>query len=275
MVNLSFLRKPLCAAVAAFLPLACASDPEPVAAGDDQQLIGGTAESRYLGVGYLADAAKPTTPLCGATLIAPNVAVTAAHCAYRNRTKTLVFGVGELKAQTQYAIAETVYHPDGHLEPTSKIDLVHTLLLYDVAYVVLTKPVANAEPLGVPTTKPALQCNVRLVGYGPSGSGTTPIRKGVDGCAVLNAKLASDTIVEVRPKMGGAVCHRDGDEGHAAVVLDAKGKPQLLGLYVGSVTQGLTDCKKFVQLLNGYEASFGFQAFYAKGIARGKQVLGQ
>lgn len=255
--------------------IGCASEAPAPAATADQDLVGGTAEMRYTGVGYLADTANPGVALCGATLIAPNVAVTAAHCVYRNRAKKLAFGVGELAAKTQYPVAEIAYHPDSHLEAAGSVDLVHALLLYDVAYLVLANPVANAAPLGLPTTKPALQCNARLVGYGSAPSGNAQIRKGLDGCVFLNAKLASDTIVEVRPKMGGAVCHRDGDEGHAAVVLDAKGAPQLLGLYVGSVTQGLTDCKKYVQLLNGYEASFGYGDFYAKGIARGQQLLGK
>ena len=88
---------------------------------------------------------------------------------------------------------------------------------------------------------------------------------------VLNAELASDSIVEIAPRDGGAVCHRHGDEGHAAVVPDETESPVLVGLYVGSVTQWFSDCKKYLQYLNGYEATFGFA--YAAGDGSPRALL--
>ena len=253
---------------------ACASETAPVAEDQSAELVGGTAEARWQGVGYLVDTAGANTALCGATLIAPNVVVTAGHCAWRNRTKKLAFGTGELQAKKRTAVVEIAYDPGAHLEAQGSIDLVHTLLLNDLAYLVLATAVPGVEPIALQATKPVMACNAHLVGYGQNNSNQL-VRKGVDGCVLFNAKLGSDAIVEVRPTKGGAVCHRDGDEGHPALLVGSDGKPQLLGVYVGSVTQGLTDCKKFLQLLNGYEASFGHAAFYNQGIARGKQVLGQ
>ena len=59
----------------------------------------------------------------------------------------------------------------------------------------------------------------------------------------------------------------------AAVAPDAAGAPVLVGVYVGSVTQALSDCRKYLQYLNGYEAPFGHLAFYEEGIAAGVAAL--
>jgi hypothetical protein len=67
--------------------------------------------------------------------------------------------------------------------------------------------------------------------------------------------------------MGGAVCHRDGDEGHPVVRPRADGKVELVGVYVGSVTGSFTDCRKYLQLLNGYEESSGHADFYRQAMA--------
>ena len=257
--------------------LACSSeatsDEQPVT-GDEDELIGGSPESRYLAVGYLTTDRPGETDraLCGATLIAPNVVVTAAHCAARYETSSLSFGVGQIQDRRRVRVSEQHVHPKAHLEAQGSLDAIHALRLYDVAYLVLERAVDGVVPASIDTQKPAARCNVRLVAYGPSGQSSAPIRKGVDGCVVLNAKLGSDTIVEVRPTGGGAVCQRDGDEGHAVLRVDGT-TPVLEGLYVGSVTQSFTDCKKYLQLLNGYEATYGYRSFYEEGIQRGADLL--
>jgi hypothetical protein len=40
----------------------------------------------------------------------------------------------------------------------------------------------------------------------------------------------------------------------------------LVGFYVGSVTQGITDCRRGVQFLNGYESAYGYRDFFAEAI---------
>lgn len=169
--------------------------------------MGGSAESRWRAVGYIA-AAGDDQVLCGATLIAPNVAVTAAHCLYRSRELPLDFGVGEVEDGERTAIRSYTVHPDAQLEAEGSIDLVHSLLLYDLAYLILDQPVEG-----------------------------------------------------------------DGDEGHAAVGSGADGAPVLIGIYVGSVTQAFSDCRKYLQYLNGYEATFGYLDFYREGIAAGAAAL--
>jgi hypothetical protein len=207
--------------------------------------------------------------VCGATLIAPDVVVTAAHCANRASLAggRLVFGVGEIAARAQIGVKEMHVHREAHLEAQGKIDLVHALLLNDLAYLVLERPVANVTPAIIPTAKPRWgSCDVELIGYGKSNDDRV-IRKGLGGCVVLNVKLATDQIVEVKPDMGGAVCHRDGDEGHPVVRPRADGKVELVGVYVGSVTGSFTDCRKYLQLLNGYEESSGHADFYRQAMA--------
>jgi hypothetical protein len=253
--------------------LGCGGDGEPGegTSVEEQHLVGGSAESRYRAVGYLA-ARDTDDVLCGATLIAPNVVVTAAHCAYRSRDLALEFGVGEVQDGDRHPVQSIHYHPDAHLESEGSIDLVHTLLLYDLAYVILDEPVSDVLPARLSQLKPKHGEAVQLVAYGPLANDTVR-RKGVRGRVILNANLASDTIVEIAPRDGGAVCHRDGDEGHAAVAPSAEGAPLLVGIYVGSVTQSFSDCKKYLQYLNGYEATFGYVDFYEEGIAAGAAAL--
>ena len=272
--------RPFATALAALLfsaLAACSAQTDDPAASSEETgeeaLVGGKPESRFQGAGYLAAKdAKDDAALCGATLIAPDVVVTAAHCVYRQKGRALVFGTGELAQRNHVPVVETHYHPSTHLEAQSSIDLVHTLLLNDLAYLVLERAVPGVTPIGLPTAKPKWgTCDAELVGYGKSNDDRV-IRKGVGGCVVLNAKLSTDAIVEVKPNMGGAVCHRDGDEGHPALRPRADGTAELIGVYVGSVTGSFTDCRRYLQLLNGYEESVGHADFYRDAIAASRVV---
>lgn len=259
--------------------LAVAACDETTSTSDEQDLVGGKPESRWRAVGYLAAEGEEDV-VCGATLIAPNVAVTAAHCFVREQElaeqagTTLEFGVGEADEGLRYAIRSFTVHPEAHLEAEGDFDAIHALRLYDLAYVILEESVEGVEPAALATAKPKHGEAVTLVAYGPLSTGAVR-RKGVDGAVVLNAKLLEDAIVEIRPKSGGAVCHRDGDEGHAAIQPGADGRPVLVGVYVGSVTQSFTDCKKYLQFLNGYEATFGFIPFYEDAIAAGEAAAAE
>lgn len=235
---------------------------EPTSGGG--ALVGGAAEARFQAAGYLTG--RDGTALCGATLVAPDVVVTAAHCAYRNKDDALAFGVGEIAAQKRVAVASIHYHPGGHVEQDGAMDLVHALRLNDLAYLVLERPVDGVTPALPATSSPSwASCRARIIGYGTASDGTNR-RASVSGCVVLEPRLGSDAILEIRPETGSAVCHRDGDEGHAAIAEAEDGTPVLLGVYVGSVTQSFSDCKKYVQLLNGYEDVAGHADFFAEAL---------
>ena len=258
----------------AALLVACGGAGDEATESEENGLVGGVRESRWLAAGYVTRAEDSSELLCGATLVAPNVAMTAAHCVYRNRDAALAFGVGEVSSNRRYAVREVHYHPEAHLEAEGFIDPVHALLLNDLAYLVLDVDVPDVAPAELPSAKPQAKCNAKLVAYGLD-SGDEVVRKSVDGCVLFNAKLGTDAIFEVMPSYQGAICNRDGDEGHAALIPRADGGSTLIGIYVGSVTQGLTDCRKYVQFLNGYEATFGHLDFYEAAIARGAEAASE
>lgn len=79
----------------AFLAVGCGTTS--TAAESESEVIGGAPEAGYAAVGFLRDthfgADGATNVTCGATLIAPDVAITAAHCV-ENTTDAERFIVG-------------------------------------------------------------------------------------------------------------------------------------------------------------------------------------
>src|SRR5690349_594693 len=65
-------------------------------------VVGGHPENGYLAAGYVLSGATPTAltgPHCGAALIEPNIAVTAAHCVYyAGAGAHLALGLGQVDA---------------------------------------------------------------------------------------------------------------------------------------------------------------------------------
>jgi hypothetical protein len=250
---------------------ACGSSAEEPADDDTEgALVGGVRESAWPAAGYLARADGSGKVLCGATLVGPSVVVTAAHCAYRYKDTTLAFGTGDLDSGRRIPVLETHYHPKAHPEAEGFVDLVHALRLDDLAYLILDAPVPSVKPARLASEPPDLaDCDTRIIGYGQEGADAT-VRKSVRGCVVLKPEIAGDAIIEIRPH-GGAVCHEDGDEGHAAIASDGT----LVGIYVGSVTQSHTDCERHLQLLNGYEDVAGHADFFSEAVAQGARVHGR
>jgi hypothetical protein len=85
--------------------------------------------------------------------------------------------------------------------------------------------------------------------------------------ALFDVKLGADPIFEVHPAGGSALCHVDGDERSPVVRRDGRSHV-LVGIYVGSVTQSFTDCRRGTQFLNGYESMFGYGDFLRGAIAQ-------
>lgn len=252
----------------AALSPACASAPE--AEESDDALVGGSREAGWLAAGYLASSDAPSRVVCGATLIAPKVVVTAAHCVHRHRTAPLVFGVGSVRERRHVAVRSIHYHAEAHPEGEGAVDVAHTLRLNDLAYLQLARPVTDVAPAAIPTASPKWAgCDVHLVAYGGRAEGESA-RVSATGCVVLKPEIAGDAILEIRPRGGAAVCHVDGDEGHAAMARDEAGREALVGVYVGSVTQSMSDCRAHLQLLNGYEDVAGHADFFAEALASGR-----
>jgi hypothetical protein len=240
---------------------ACAgtTEPEDATAGDESEIVGGKRDLRWSASGYLVKATDTSKVKCGATLIAPNVVVTTAHCVLADKRATWAFGTGDAGRGELVKVISTRVHPSFHEEAQGSIDLVHALRKYDVATLVLEKAVRGVAPATLPSDPPSMGCNIQAIGY----AGTA--RMSAPACVMFRITLGSDPIFEVHPAENSALCIRDGDEGSAVVARD--GNTQVLrGIFVGSVTQGFTDCKRGTQFLNGYESMFGYRDWLNEGI---------
>jgi len=232
----------------------CANASEDTAAGDGA-LVGGQRSVAHAASGYLVRTDAPAKIACNATLIAPKVVVTPAHCV-TDATATFVFGVGDIGGAT-IRVVERHAHPDFHPEPQGFFDLDHVLRKFDVAYLVLEKAPAGVAPAALTTNEPTMGTSVTAYGYQAGKRVTTP------ASIMFGIQLGSDPIFEVHPSGDSALCVADGDEGSPVIADDGA----LVGIYVGSVTQGFTDCRTGSQYLDGYESMYGYADFLRTGIA--------
>jgi hypothetical protein len=247
----------------ALLP-GCSTHPD-VGSSTSNAIVGGQPSSDAPAAGYLtyADTAADLDPsliACGATLIAPNVVMTAAHCVLAQPSSAWAFGTGAPGSSPLVGVAATHVHP--------QYSASDPLRNYDLAYLILASAVDGVTPAVPPTSEPADGCG----GYEAIGYDSQENRVAVDACIEIRPTLGSDPILEVHPS-GGALCVSDGDYG-SALVQGGGGSPVLLGLFVGSVTQPLTDCVSGTQYLDGYESAFGYASFFAQAVADGANALG-
>lgn len=235
----------------------CAAESGDGAANETSDLVGGARDSRWAASGYLAKGDGKVA--CGATLIAPKVVVTAAHCV-TDAKASFVFGIGDLGKGESARVVERHAHPDFHPESQGMFDITHALRNYDVAYLVLDHAITSATPAALPAEEASMSDEVQAIGY--QGG----LRKSTPAYVTIQVELGHDPIIEAHPAENSALCIDDGDDGSALVTRDAS-KPVLVGIFVGSVTGGFTDCKRGAQYLNGYESAFGYADFLSKGIA--------
>lgn len=258
-------------ALFSFLLFACASETtsEGPTAVDDE-LVGGTPDSRWLAAGYLVHAptaeglaAAPVS--CGATLVAPDVVVTAAHCVLAADTELWAFGTGNAGSAALTPVVGRRIHPDFHPEPETHLDVRFYLRNCDLATLRIAQPL-TVPPARLPDAKTPVGCNYSAVGYRTETTDSAT-RVSTGACVQFRVDLGGDPIFEVHPTGFSALCHGDGDEGSPLFdSRDPETRPVLHGIYVGSVTQGLTDCRRGTQFLNGYEAMFGFREFVQQSI---------
>lgn len=249
-----------------FLGAGCAAEASSESS-DDSALVGGQRDQTFAAGGYLtygADAPAQSVA-CNATLIAPRVVVTAAHCVLRHAGAAgWSFGTGDV-GRPVAKVTEVHVHPKFHAEAQGTIDIQHALRMFDVAYLVLDEPVQGVHPAAIPTSGPRMADAVHAIGYHGAHA---PLRMGASARVMLSVDLAGDPIFEVHPTGGSALCVADGDEG-SPVFAGTPDAPVLVGFFVGSVTQGITDCVRGSQYLDGYESSFGYREFFAAAIAAG------
>ena len=189
-------------------------------------MIGGAPEAGYAAVGFLLDMHEGATVFCGATLVAPDVAVTAAHCVDPMAgADRYVMGFGTVANEpprpenVRRAITEVIRHPSYapvNLDAGSP---------FDIAVLRLAEPVTDREPanIGAATTS----CDYRYVGYGRSTPGGVFVlhtewgeRKSVQTC--VRSQTAQELVI--RGVDGG---HCWGDSGGPLMV---EGQNEIVGL---------------------------------------------
>lgn len=219
------LRKTFFALLPITTVLACAAE-HLGSESMESPVVGGAAEDRYGAVGYLAVGGTADTlfgPNCGVTLIAPDVAVTAAHCIKLVGYKRFGFGIGKV-ADHKMVPATSVfvhprYNPDG-LDPDGP------RYTHDVAILKLARAITDITPMLIGPASlapvdadagglaaaddagviPGLVPNARYVGYGRveaggfnHGGGYTNERKS----AAFSVTRISDYDVFARGVNGG------------------------------------------------------------------------
>jgi hypothetical protein len=272
------LRSVAFAALALAAFVGCASSEDAASGGTDDDIVGGKPDARWPAAGFLSHgtdvtAAGKAAVSCGATLVAPNVVVTAAHCVQRAPNDVWVFGAGELGTRAPVKVAAVRIHPQFHEAPKSMVDVRYFLKNFDLATLVLETPIRDVAPATLPAAATPVGCSYRAVGYRADATSRAR-RRSTGACVQFRLDLAGDPIFEVHPTGSSALCNGDGDEGSPMLETPSDTAPPVLhGIYVGSVSQGLTDCRRGTQFLDGYEAMYGFRDFVNEGIAEGKKRL--
>jgi secreted trypsin-like serine protease len=169
-----------------------------------ESIVGGHAETGYAPVGYLVHGQSPNAlkgPICGATLIAPSVAVTASHCINAYATDNFGVGFGTAGSGPQYA-AKTVfmhplYNPNGYERWHNDI----AVLIFPRP---LTQPVAHVSR--VASGDPA-----RYIGYGRTTPGGPDVHTGYtfERKSARQKTTATDALGIYTTGIDGGLCWGD------------------------------------------------------------------
>jgi secreted trypsin-like serine protease len=191
-----------------------------VAALRTNDIVGGRLEAGVPAVGYLLVAnspAEPVGPYCGATLIAPDVAVTAAHCVRGH--DTFAVGFGEAGSAAPIRVVKTMRHPEY---PGGGFR-------HDVAVLVLE---SNAGIAALEIAPPQVGAFARFIGYGRTTEGP----KGAPGGWTYERKQETEEIVGAdmldvwTHGVDGGTCF--GDSG--GPLLTGDDHPAIIGVLWGS-----------------------------------------
>lgn len=159
--------------------------PDP-STSQDAPVVGGRTESGYPAVGYLmngADRSSLRGPNCGATVIAPSVAVTAAHCIVMAQAPVFGIGLGTVGSGPPYPARRVVVHPSYAPNGPSRYQHDVAVLLLETPVPVTPAVIARADP----------QRDARYVGYGRVTPGPVGERNGYTG----ERKSARQTIMSI------------------------------------------------------------------------------
>lgn len=157
-------------------------------AGGDQDIINGVdaTSAEYNAIGLLVIVGNDhTEALCTGTLIAPNVVLTAKHCAMKNPSQE-GSPTNVQNGKVYFLVGPNGQHPAAYAQaseatPSHLFQGGFTSLGSDVALYTLAQPITSVEPLKVADSTPS-QADVNTpfigIGYGiQDAAGTTGTRK--------------------------------------------------------------------------------------------------
>lgn len=259
-------------ALAACSVAACGEADNVITAGAvESDLVAGGRDLRWAASGYLArgpsmEGLDRARPFCGATLIAPDVAVTAAHCVV-DRETTLAFGSGDAGGGPVVRVIERHVHPGYRPE---LLAARAEALTNDVAWVVLERPISFVKPAELPAEAPAVGCSAQAIGY-RAADGAIAVRASTPVC--LEIRSAPERLA-MRPEGSATLCVAGADHGSVVVARDSS-RTVLVGIYVGGGAgeelrplPRLDDCGASRESVEGYEPAWAYRDFLLGALRR-------
>jgi secreted trypsin-like serine protease len=199
-----FSRLRWCGLAAAPILLAsCAADIGDTDAST-QSVVGGHAETGYAPVGYLVHGQSPTSmkgPICGATLVAPSVVVTASHCINAYPTDGFGVGFGTAGAGPKYVAKKVFMHP---LYDPNALERWHN----DIAVLIFPQPISQPT---AHMSRAASGDQTRYIGYGRTTPGGPDVHTGYtfERKSAREKMTATDALGIYTTGIDGGLCWGD------------------------------------------------------------------